>query len=304
MRILVTGHEGFIGTHLVQELKAAAHEVYGHDRGDGDLTQPGVFRKTVDFYRPDQVIHLAAQVGRLFGEQDLEHTIRSNVLMTALVASVCGEHGIRLLFASTSEVYGDRGHHVCYEGEPLTPWTPDPLPHNAYGLTKRQAEEFCRLYAPDGLRIVRLSMPYGPLAPPGQGRRALDTFLWQAYHRQPITVHRGAERSWCWVGDTVQGIRLVLEKGGQDVYNIGRDDQPVSMHELAVKACELAGAPTSLIRVVDPPARQTVVKRLSTERLRALGWRPTVELDEGMREVLDWVRHFDAHGNYVERKAA
>jgi nucleoside-diphosphate-sugar epimerase len=68
------------------------------------------------------------------------------------------------------------------------------------------------------------------------------------------------------------------------------------MLDLARKCCDLAGAPRTLIQEVDPPAMQTVVKRLDTSRLRALGWEPTVELDEGMREVLAWVRNFDIEG--------
>jgi nucleoside-diphosphate-sugar epimerase len=304
MRVLILGDRGFIGSHLANELRVHGHQVTGHDRQEGDLTESGVFWRALQAHQPDRVIHLAAQVGRLFGEENLFFTIRQNVLMTALVANHCGEFGIPLVYASTSEVYGDRGNATCFEDGPLTPWGPDPLPHNAYGLTKRQGEEFCRLYAPDRLKIVRLSMPYGPLAPPGRGRRAMDNFLWQAHHRMPITVHRGAERSWCYVSDVVRGIRLVMERGEHEVYNVGRDDKPLSMLNLAVRACALAGAPFSLIREVDPPARQTVVKRLSTQRLRDLGWQPMVELDEGLERVLDWVRRFDAEGNYVPEGVA
>jgi nucleoside-diphosphate-sugar epimerase len=288
MKVLVTGHEGFIGQHLCAELKAAGHDVCGHDRGDGDLTHPGAFAAAVRDAEPDRVVHLAAQVGRDFGEADVHHTITANVTMTAVVARSCGARGIPVLYASTSEVYGDQGDAVCREDGPLR------RAHNLYGMTKLMGEEALRLYAPDGLRVVRLSMPYGPGAPPGRGRRAMDNFLWWAHHRMPITVHRGAERSWCWVGDTVRGIRLVLERGEHEVYNVGRDDRPLSMLDLAVRACLLTGAPGSLIRHVDAPGRQTVVKRLDTGRLRGLGWAPTVELEDGMRDVLAWVRRYPA----------
>jgi UDP-glucuronate decarboxylase len=291
MRVLVTGHRGFLGQHLVRELRTHGHEVIGHDREEGDLTQQHVLAARLDNWDPDQVIHLAAQVGRLFGEDDLIHTIDSNAIMTTLVANACGERGIPVLYASTSEVYGDRGEEVCHEDDPLTT-----LPHNLYGLSKRWGEDALRLYAPHWLRIVRLSMPYGPLAPPGRGRRALDNFLWQAHHGMEIPVHAGAERSWCWVTDTVRGIRLVMERGDYQVYNVGRDDAPISMFDCAVLACHIAGAPTSLIRVVDPPARQTVVKRLSTARLHGLGWKPTVDLEQGMTELYEWVRRFDRDG--------
>ena len=54
-------------------------------------------------------------------------------------------------------------------------------------------------------------------------------------------------------------------------------------------ACDLAGAPYDLIELVDPPGRQTVVKRLATTKIRALGWRPEVSLEEGMQRVYEWV---------------
>jgi nucleoside-diphosphate-sugar epimerase len=289
-RVLITGDRGFIGQWLRRELASADYDVRGHDRQDGDLAAPNVLLGSLNRHHPDRVIHLAAQVGRLFGEDDLIHTVRSNAQATALVAKYCGERSIPVLYASTSEIYGDRGEDIAAEDDG---WL---LPHNLYGLTKRWGEEILRLYAPLGLRIVRLSMPYGPGAPPGRGRRAMDNFLWWAHHRMPITVHRGSERSWCWVGDTVRGIRLVLERGEHEAYNVGRDDRSLSMLSLAQKACDLAGAPRTLIEEVDAPAMQTVVKRLDTSRLRALGWEPTVELDEGMREVLAWVRNFDAEG--------
>jgi nucleoside-diphosphate-sugar epimerase len=76
-RILVTGAAGFIGTHLTAEL-AHAHEVIPVDRTDGDLRADGVFRRLLEQEQPDLVIHLAAKVGRLFGEEDPLETIRGN----------------------------------------------------------------------------------------------------------------------------------------------------------------------------------------------------------------------------------
>jgi len=292
MRVGITGAAGFLGTWLGVELIQYGHDVSGFDRtfGDGDLLDPGVFAGWLRRTEPDVVVHLAAQVGRIFSEDDIRRTVRLNAEMTMVVAQTCAEAGVRLAYASTSEVYGDQGDRLCREDGP---WV---LPQGAYGLTKRWGEEAARLYAPDGLVIFRPSMPYGPGAPPGRGRRAMDTMLWQAHHRMPITVHRGAERSWCWVGDTVRGIRLAVEQPDALTVNVGRDDDPRSMLEIAQLACKLAGAPDSLIVEVDPPAAQTVVKRLATGRLRALGWAPTVELEDGMSRVYEWVRQFDADG--------
>ena len=299
MRIGVTGAAGFIGGWLLNELTANGHDVVGIDRHRSDdprivrrdLLDPTIAAGWVKWAKADAVVHLAAQVGRIFGEDDLRCTVRLNAEMTTVLAQACGDAGTRLAYASTSEIYGDHGD-ADYDED--APWL---MPRNLYGLTKRWGEEVCRMYAPDRLVIFRPSMPYGPGCPPGRGRRAMDTMLWQAHHRMPITVHRGGERSWCWVGDTVRGIRLAIEQPDAGVFNIGRDDDPRSMLEIAQLACKLAGAPDTLIEEVDAPEKQIVVKRLLTDRIRALGWAPTVDLADGMAQVYEWVTGFDTDGH-------
>jgi UDP-glucose 4-epimerase len=239
----------------------------------------------------DICIHLAAKVGRLFGEDDPMETITDNVGITALVAQACGLRGIRLAYASTSEVYGDNGETTCdeYEG----PFT---LPHNVYGISKFFGEDLCEHYAPEKLTVFRFSMPYGPGLPAGRGRAAIINVLHQALHRKRIPIHKGAERSWCYVTDTVRAARIALEETDGGTFNIGRDDNPTSMEEVAQIACDLTDADDKLIQLIDAPKNQTVVKRLSTDRIRALGWEPEIALEEGMTRTLEWVKSLDKTG--------
>jgi dTDP-glucose 4,6-dehydratase len=293
VKILVTGHRGFLGTHLTRELKEAGHEVVGVDYvvvPSDDLRLAGVAERLIEEHQPDVVVHLAAKVGRLFGEDNPEETIIDNAGMTSLVAQACAKHGARLVYASTSEVYGDQGGANCTEAGPVY------LPHNIYGLSKRWGEEVAALYAPEKLTILRFSMPYGPGLPAGRGRAAIINMLWQALRNESITVHAGAERSWCWVGDTVRAARLAIEIGHGGIYNIGRDDASISMLGVAYLACALTGADKSLVELTEAPTRQTVVKRLSTQKIRLLGWAPEVELHEGMERTLEWVKHLDEDG--------
>jgi len=289
MKVAITGAGGFVGSWLAKELENHGYEVFCTDvNTDGrNLLDENSFREWIDSINPDICYHLAAQVGRIFGERDVVHTVRHNAEMTTIVAKYCGEKGIRLAYVSTSEVYGDQGENECDEYGELK------LPHNLYGVTKYWGEQAAELFAPENLVIARLSMPYGPGVPPGKGRRAMDTMLWQAYHGLPLTVHAGAERSWCWIGDTVKALRMIIEQPESGIFNVGRDDDPKTMLEIAERACDLAGASRDLIQVVPAPGMQTVVKRLSTERIRQLGWVPTVELEEGIKEVFEWVKRFD-----------
>lgn len=297
MRVGVTGASGFIGHWLVDELNTYGHHVVGCDRLPGrnahdvfDILEPGALLAWMDRNDLDVIVHLAARVGRVFGEDDLVRTVRDNVEATTLVAQAAETYGTRVVYASTSEIYGD------HDDDPVDEDAEWHLPYNLYGLTKRQGEEILRLYVPHNLVVCRLSMPYGPGAPPGRGRRAMDTMLWQAHHGMALTVHRHATRSWCWVGDTVCAIRLAMEHDDPGVYNVGRDDDPRTMLEIARRACDLADAPYELIHEVDPPADQVVVKNLVTDRIRALGWSPTIELDEGMKRVYEYVRRFGPDG--------
>ena len=288
-KIAITGASGFVGSWLTKELEQHGYDVYTTDiNTDGrNLLDENSFREWIDSINPDICYHLAAQVGRVFGERDVVHTVRHNAELTTIVAKHCGERGIRLAYVSTSEVYGDQGEKDCDEYGELK------LSHNLYGVTKYWGEQAAALFAPNNLVIARLSMPYGPGVPPGKGRRAMDTMLWQAYHGLPITVHAGSERSWCWIGDTVKALRMIIEQPTSGIFNIGRDDDSRTMLEIAERSCELAGASKDLIQVVPAPAMQTIVKRLSTSRIRQLGWTPSVELEEGIEYVFDWVKNFD-----------
>lgn len=296
MNILMTGASGFIGTHLSKELEQYGHDVHAVDIKDGDLTIGGIAplptmaTYLIDKIKPDIVIHLAGLVGRLFGEDNPKMTIQANALSTTYIAQACAASDIRLAYASTSEAFGDHGDH------PVSENVHGVLPYNLYGLSKRWAEEVATLYKSTGLQIFRLSMPYGPGLPAGRGRAALVTFLWNAIHRRPITVHRGGKRCWCWVGDAMRGVRMLIEDGGEGVWMVGRDENETSMLTVAKMACDLASAPYSLIEEIEPPDNQTVVKRLETKRLRDIGWQPEIDLREGMRRTYEAVKTYDEHG--------
>jgi nucleoside-diphosphate-sugar epimerase len=295
VKFLITGGAGFLGGHIRAELEANHHTVVVIDRAldrHQDLRfDPLVVARFDEHPDTDVCIHLAAKVGRLFGEDDPMETITDNIGMTALVARECGRRNIRLVYASTSEVYGDNGSIECDED-----YGPFTRPHNLYGISKLMGEQVCAHYAPDLLTILRFSMPYGPGLPAGRGRAAIINMLHQALHRQPIPVHRGAERSWCYVGDTARATRMIIEKTGGGAFNVGRDRPRTTMNDIARMACKLTGAGANTIELVDAPQAQTVVKRLSTRKLEELGWEPEVDLARGMQLTLEWVRTLDETG--------
>lgn len=294
MKILVTGSKGFIGHHLCRQLSMAGHDVIGVDFQEGNLLIPKIAEDLIIRNRPDIVIHLAAQVGISFNEDYIGYSIDANVTMTVNVARATHKAGARLVHTSTSEVYGDVGDRVLSEDDPL-----DGKVTGIYALSKRWSEEAAHEYCPDRLVIIRPSMPYGIGAPVGRGRRAMDNMLWQAYHRKPIIVHRGSVRSWCWIGDTIRGYQTIIESGQSGIFNVGRDDDEHSMLWVAQQSCIIADAPFELIKEIDPPVKKIMVKRLSTDKLQRLGWKPEMNISDGMLQVYEWIKQFPWTDSYL-----
>jgi nucleoside-diphosphate-sugar epimerase len=279
MRVVVTGGTGFIGAHLAGELERGGHTVFPLGRGHGDLTEPGVAEQLLETHSPDAVVHLAALVGRAIGEENPAETIRQNVTATAHVAAACAAHAARLLYGSTTEVYGPLGDRIVTEETPL-----DVPPDTVYGLSKRAGEEAALRFVPDAA-LLRLSMPYGPGDAPGRARGAIVNMLDQAAQGQRIRVYRGDERSWCWVGDSARAIALLTERSERGPWNIGRDDDRRSMLDVAHVVCRVTGASPELIDEVDAPSAPAS-GHVSTAKLRALGWRPEVDFEDGLRRTL------------------
>lgn len=279
MRVLVTGASGFVGRALVEELRHSgrAYEVQALERHDGDLADDGAAERAFGAVQPDVVVHAAARIGVTRCEEEPLLALRSNVLAAVLVARACTNHGARLAYVSTADVYG-----AVAEADEETL----PRPASLYALTKWWGEESARLYAPDGLVVLRLANPYGPGIEPGQGKGALQTMLRQAERSEQLIAFRGEARSWCWIGDIVRAIRLVLESRERGVFNVGSDENPISLPDVARLVCEVTCAPAGLVEEVDPPPGR-VAPLIDIARVRGLGWRPEVSLEDGLRLTLE-----------------
>jgi nucleoside-diphosphate-sugar epimerase len=253
LRALVTGGRGFLGGYVCEALAAAGHEAIPLGRADGDLAEPGVFARLLDEHAPDAVVHLAAAMP---GDERLAQ----NAPITELVARACSERGVRLLHGSTTSVYADD--------------TP-------YAESKRASEQ-----AAGDATILRFSFPYGP----AQRRGTIPTMFRQAIEREPIVVYRGWERSFCFASDAARAVVFLLDTSATGAHDVGRDDDRRTLLEIAQMACRLADAPEELIEVVDPPPGPAPVHdHLDLDGLRELGWRPEVELEDGMRRTLEWL---------------
>jgi nucleoside-diphosphate-sugar epimerase len=253
VKVLVTGGRGFLGGHVCEALAAAGHDAIPLGRIDGDLAEPGVFEALLDEHSPDAVVHLAAAMPD-------DERLAQNAAITEHVAHACTARGIRLLHGSTTSVYADD--------------TP-------YAESKRASEK-----AAGDATILRFAFPYGP----GQRRGAIPTMLRQAVAREPIVVYRGWERSFCFAADAARAVVLLLDAGATGAHDVGRDDDPRALHEIAQVACRLADAPEELIVLSEPPVGPApTLDRLDLAGLRELGWQPEIALEDGMARTLEWL---------------
>jgi UDP-glucose 4-epimerase len=315
MKVAITGASGYIGEWLMAELSSHGHDVHAQDlmRPDGAVnwTAFRVFDLTDDDERatwlrdtdPELVIHLAALYGRVWGEADLVKTARVNAGLTAALARDAASFNARLMYVSSSEVYGQSADgETVYADSGLSPL-------NMYGLTKKWGEEAAQLYAPNGLMIARLNMPYGPSfsqPEPGSvprtsgrigltGYNVLHSMVWRASHGLDLLVHRETERCMTWVKDTMRALAVIMESGQSGVWNVCRDDDHRSLADIASLVLRITGSESRIV-MSDPPPGVTRRKPLDAGPLRQLGWKPAVNLEEGIRLSWEHYRRFDADG--------
>lgn len=284
MRVLVTGADGFVGRHLVEEFRSHGHSAIASDIKDTDLATPWRAQALLDRKDPEYVVHLAARYGRILCRDEPHRSVSDNAASTTELAMLCAKREIPILYTSTSEVYGDHGENPLSEGSRLR------MPTTIYGLSKRWGEEALQLYMPaDKLCIVRPNMLYGPGQKAGYGCCALATFIQSARRGEALYVHRDASRSWLYIGDAVRALRLLVEGGHTGIFNMGNSTERTSMLTLAQKVREISGSRSQIIEL-DAPEGQIRHKVYDSSKLSYTlawaDWQPTVKLQQGIEATL------------------
>lgn len=307
MKVLVTGGAGFIGSHLVDALLEQGHRVAViDDLSTGseanlnpnaefhnvDLTDYDAANAVFASFKPNVVSHLAAQTSVRLSMSDPVRDATINVLGSINVLRACVEHEAeRVVFASTCAVYAGAQYIPMDEGHPV-------LPESAYGASKYAVEGYIRMFAgAHGLKykILRYGNVFGPRQNPEGEAGVISIFTKQFVEGdQPTIFGDGTKtRDYVYVGDIVKGNVLAIgETGDNETYNLagGKEITDFQVFEAVRKA---AGSDMTPRYAAVRPG-EVLRSCLDYSKAKAgMGWSPTMNLEEGIREVVQHYR--DTH---------
>jgi UDP-glucuronate 4-epimerase len=297
MRYVVTGAAGFIGSHLSETLIARGHDVAGVDcftdyydpalkdaNAEGlDVARLDLAQGDLDLSGVDGVFHLAGQPGvRSFGDV-FEEYVRRNLLASRRLFEAAAASGVRVVFASSSSIYGDAERYP-------TPEETEPRPISPYGVTKLGCEQLAHAYAQGfGLDavVLRYFTFYGPRQRPDMAlARVVDALT----RGSSFELYGDGlqSRSFTYVADGIEATIAAMERAAAGtVYNVGGGEE-ATMRQ-AIETLERVSGRT--LDLIERPAAAGDVRRTSADATRIgrdLGWRATTSLTDGLQAQWEW----------------
>lgn len=300
MKILVTGGLGTVGTFLVDELRDRGHDVWSCDmfhHHDPQFLRCNVaehrqLERIFDCHRFDYVYHLAAEFGRWNGEDFYEDLWSSNAVGTKNLVRMQEKHRFRLIYFSSSEVYGDwqglMSEDVMDRNEIRQ--------LNDYAITKwvgeMQVMNSAAMFGTESVR-VRLFNLYGPGERYNDYRSVNCLFCYRALHDIPYTVYLNHHRSSTYITDATRTLANIAENFiAGEVYNIGTDEY----HDIKTVSdiiLQNLGKDDRLVTYRDAEAFTTKDKKVDVSKaVRDLGHRSKISLSEGLPLTLDWMKKY------------
>lgn len=313
MKILITGAAGFLGSHLSEKYVNEGHIVYGIDNllnGNLNNVRTLLHRKNFKFIHDDirnkelyskiptdidAIIHLAAQIHVDRSIVNPEETFDINVSGTMKVLEYARMNDInKILFASTSEVYGSAKYVPMNEDHPLAAQHP-------YGVSKISADRLCYTYNETydlGIDIIRCFNFFGPRQKDSGYGGVIAIFINRVLQNKPPIIYGDGSqtRDYMYVDDAVNAYDKVLhskDNPGKYGINFGTGTEK-SVNEIAELTIKYAGAENNL-KAIHVDARPTEVQRLFADISKAkelLDFTPKIQFEQGISLLMDWYRNY------------
>jgi UDP-glucuronate decarboxylase len=303
-RILVTGGAGFVGSHLCERLLNEGNEVYCLDNyftGQKENVLPLMSNPFFElirhdvispfFIEVDEIYNLACPASPIHYQYNPIKTIKTSVMGAINMLGLAKRVNAKILQASTSEVYGNPMVHP----QPETYWgnvNPVGL-RSCYDEGKRCAETMFMDYHQQNkvkIKIVRIFNTYGPKMHPNDGR-VVSNFIVQALKNEDITVYgEGLQtRSFQYIDDLVEGMVRMMNSPDRFIgpVNIGNPHE-FTVLELAELVIKLTGSKSKIIYQPLPSDDPMMRKPDITLAQKELGWKPQVELEQGLKETIEF----------------
>ena len=309
--ILVTGGAGFIGSDLVRlildeepETRVLVYDLLTY-AGNLDNLKGYLDNPRLEFIKGSICDRDA--VGQLLDSRDVSHVINlaaeshvdrsilgpkgfaeTNVLGTVVLLEAACEAGVkRFVQVSTDEVYGSLGPEGSFsEDSPLAPSSP-------YSASKAAADHFVEAFGRTfdlPVLITRCSNNYGPFQFP---EKLIPLMILNALNDEPLPVYGDGlqVRDWIHVRDHARALLAVLRQGDPGrIYNIGGGNERTNL-DVVRSVLQVLDKPESLIRHIEDRPGHDRRYSVDATRIRALGWAPSRELDEGLADTVDWYRN-------------
>jgi nucleoside-diphosphate-sugar epimerase len=308
VRVLVTGVAGFIGSNVADALLARGDSVRGVDsfldyypRAVKERNLRGLRESPRFEFREqdlasadlaplvdgvDAVLHLAAQAGvRASWGKDFRIYVDANIHATQRLLEACSARKLRVVYSSSSSIYGDAPDFPTVESTL-------PRPISPYGVSKLAGEHLCRLYT-QSFGLPTISLRYFTVYGPRQ-RPDMAFHRWlraQLAGEELLVFDDGTQtRDFTFVGDAVRANLLALEKGTPGAaYNIGGGSR-VSVNQVLELIGELTGRPVRVKRGDKQRGDVRDTHASPEAAARELGWKPVTRLREGLAAELEWLR--------------
>ena len=311
MKVIVTGYCGTLGTPLCEKLRENGHAVYGVDKDHdelgwskranvGELRQLDAALRFFEAGVDTVVYHLAAEFGRHNGEDFYEALWRTNAVGTKNVLTCQRRMGFKLIFASSSEIYGEGPFDRAMMDEEMA-WRTTPLLHNDYAMSKwineQQIRNSARLWGTRSM-VLRFFNAYGPGEFYHPYRSVIALFIYRALYGLPYTVFRGYRRVFQYVGDFIETLagacdsdRFIDFVRAGPINIGGREYREVAdVHKIVSEQLGLDPYRPE-ISWEDQDGHNTVDKRPNISKAEVLlGHDPTTTLEDGIAKTIAWMR--------------